>query len=497
MTSRKCKSLTLAQRLEVIKCVENNRTQASVALEFGVSQSVISRILKKKENIVKDWQNNSNPSQKRKRGGKAKDVEEALLQWFAQARSRPIPINGPLLLEKANQLANDSGLHDFKATSGWLERWKLRNGIQFKRQHGEKPDAVDFGAERWLIDVLPEILKDYHPKDIFNADETGLYWRALPHGTLSFIGAETPECKTAEDRLTILLACNMDGSEKLDALVIGNSKSPKCFKNLKKLPAQYEASQNAWMTTEIWQSWLKCVDNQMCLQKRSIIILCDNCAAHGGGIKLSNVKIVFLPPNTTSLIQPMNQGIIANFKKFYRSLVIRKLFTDIDGSSLEERASNMTVLDALHMIRNAWSNVTQSTIANCYRQASFFLPSNNVSLHDPTYISEIPFETLHCMNEEEFKQYVAIDDGLQTEGEIDDSTIVVDAIEIKQENDERSDDDNAVDDHVTSKVAIQSLQNIRRFMEQRECELFEPFYEIESTIHQLIHTDMINYQFLY
>ncbi|KAL3875032.1 hypothetical protein ACJMK2_037974 [Sinanodonta woodiana] len=148
MNSRKCKSLTLAQRFEVIKCAENNTSRAS---------------------------NNNNPSQKRKRGGASEDVKEALLKWFAQARSRQIPIYGLLLLEKTNQLANGSGLHDFNATNGWLERCKTRNGIQFKRQHDKKQDADDSGSERWITDVLPEILKDHQPKDIFNADENWLY----------------------------------------------------------------------------------------------------------------------------------------------------------------------------------------------------------------------------------------------------------------------------------------------------------------------------------
>ena len=49
-----------------------------------------------------------------------------------------------------NIAINRSGLNDFKRTNGWLERWKMRNGIQFKRQHGEKQDADDFGAERFL-----------------------------------------------------------------------------------------------------------------------------------------------------------------------------------------------------------------------------------------------------------------------------------------------------------------------------------------------------------
>jgi len=95
-------------------------------------------------------------------------------------------------VEKAEQLANGIGVANFKATSGWLETWKTRNRIQFKKQHGEKQDADDFGAERWVTEMLPEILKDYSPRDVFNADETGLYWRAIPDGTLSFKSVQAP-----------------------------------------------------------------------------------------------------------------------------------------------------------------------------------------------------------------------------------------------------------------------------------------------------------------
>jgi len=69
--------------------------------------------------------------------------------------------------------------------------------IQFKKQHSEKQDADDFGAERWAVEVLPGILKEHSPRDIFNADETGLYWCAIPDGTLSFKGLEAPGSKIA------------------------------------------------------------------------------------------------------------------------------------------------------------------------------------------------------------------------------------------------------------------------------------------------------------
>ena len=251
MAKRVCKMLTLAQRVDVLKRLEENCSQSEVALELGVNQSQISRIWKNKD-ILLEWQNNSNPDRKRKHGGKSEDVEEALLQWFSQTRSCQIPVSGPLLMEKAEQLSLGLGLADFKATTGWQERWKTRNTVHFKKLHGEKQDADDFGTERWVTEVLPKILADYSPRNIFNADKTGLYWRAIPDGTLSFKGIEAAGSKVAKNKMTLLMACNMDGSEKLDPLVIGKSKNPHCFKNVKKLPVSYQSNKNAWMTAEIW-----------------------------------------------------------------------------------------------------------------------------------------------------------------------------------------------------------------------------------------------------
>ncbi|KAL3882412.1 hypothetical protein ACJMK2_028755 [Sinanodonta woodiana] len=313
MSKRVCKTLTLAEKVEILRKLDKKESQSSIALQFGVNQSEISRIRKNKDNIFHEWQNNSHPTRKQKKAGILKDVAEALLHWFSHARSRQIPVCGPLLIEKATQLAEGMGLVDFKTISGWLERWKDRHSIKFKKQHGEKQDADDFSAERWIVEVLIDLMKDYQHRDIFN--ETGLYWRAIPDGTLSFKGAEASVAKIVKDQMTLLLSCNMNGSEKLEPPVIGKSRNPCCFKNVKKLPVPYEANKKAWMTAEIWKGWHIMLDKKMRLNNQKVLMLCDNCAAHVCDVNLANVKLVFLPPNTTSLIQPMDQGIIANFKK--------------------------------------------------------------------------------------------------------------------------------------------------------------------------------------
>ena len=103
-----------------------------------------------------------------------------------------------------------------------------------------------------MMEALPDIIKDCEPRKVFNAYETGLYWRAIPDGTLAFKNAEAAGSKIAKNRVTLLLACNMDRSEKLEPLTIGKSKNPRCFKNVKRLPVDYQANRNAWKTSEIW-----------------------------------------------------------------------------------------------------------------------------------------------------------------------------------------------------------------------------------------------------
>ena len=110
-----------------------NESQTSIATAFGVNQSQISRIQKNKDKIIEEWQRNSNPDCKIKRVGKSEDIEEALVRWYSQARSRQLPVSGPLLMEKADQLAHGLGIIDLKATNGWLEKWKTRNTIEFKK----------------------------------------------------------------------------------------------------------------------------------------------------------------------------------------------------------------------------------------------------------------------------------------------------------------------------------------------------------------------------
>ena len=67
-------------------------------------------------------------------------------------------------------------------TEGWMNRFKHRNGLSFKREHGEKQSTDLRAAEHYLAEKLPALLSQYSPEDIYNADETGLFFKGFPGG---------------------------------------------------------------------------------------------------------------------------------------------------------------------------------------------------------------------------------------------------------------------------------------------------------------------------
>ena len=120
-----------------------------------------------------------------------------------------------------------------------------------------------------------------------------------------------------------MLACNATGSHKLPAVFIHKFKNPKCIRNIDKktLPVWYYRNNSSWMQRSIFQSWIKQVNQQMRNQRRNILLLVDNVSSHHleEDDMLSNIKLHFLPPNTTAHLQPIDQGIIHSFKVIFFS----------------------------------------------------------------------------------------------------------------------------------------------------------------------------------
>lgn len=86
------------------------------------------------------------------------------------------------------ELAEELEVEGFKASNHWLENFKERHGIKFRTEQGEAAAVDQEVVATWQETVLKEALSKYAADDVFNADETGLFWRLMPNKTLAFKG---------------------------------------------------------------------------------------------------------------------------------------------------------------------------------------------------------------------------------------------------------------------------------------------------------------------
>lgn len=184
--SKKRNDLSLKMKYEVILASEREPGIPSrkLATLFDCGKSQIQGILRNKQHYKDLYEQNADDKMKhcRKRSRKSEysEINETLYKWFQLATSRNIFPDGKILMEKALEIAASLGMgEEFKASNGWLARWKQRYNISHRRVSGESGDVSDVTVESWL-ERLPSILAGYEVQDVWNCDETGLFWKALP-----------------------------------------------------------------------------------------------------------------------------------------------------------------------------------------------------------------------------------------------------------------------------------------------------------------------------
>lgn len=109
------------------------------------------------------------------------------------------------------------------------------------------------------------------------------------------------------------------------------------------------------------------------LIKRKILLLIDNAPSHIlGDLVLSNVTVHFLPPNTTSKIQPLDAGIISAFKRRYRSYQLEEALARDEAGNVD--IYKVDQFQAMKWSLAAWDQISARTIANCWRHCKILSP---------------------------------------------------------------------------------------------------------------------------
>jgi hypothetical protein len=190
----------------------------------------------------------------------------------------------------------------------------------------------------------------------------------MPDKSLNIRGEACTGRKKSRERLTVLLCCSAEGTGKLVLLVIGKFAKPRFFKNISTLPCKYTNNSNAWMTANIFFHFLRQFDARMGSSNSKVLLFVDKCPAYPPDTTiLKNVKVVFLPANCTSRLQPLNLGVIHFLKAKYRKSLVQKAIAAIERKS----ELKLNVMQAMHMIVASWNAVSLATIVNCFRKAGF------------------------------------------------------------------------------------------------------------------------------
>ncbi|CAF2010715.1 unnamed protein product [Rotaria magnacalcarata] len=201
------KALTLEEKVALIKDNQNDHGLSVRQLGDNYKISKIIKVLSVNSRTKID-----------------KKIDEIVFEWFAQQRAKQIPICGPILQEKARQVAEQLGYttETFKASNGWLEKFRNRHTISFRTINGESASVDDSTVEEWT-QRLSTILDGFNENDVFNAAETGLFYRATPDRSLVLSKEECKCGKKSKERLTVLLCSNLTGTEKLKPVVIAQT----------------------------------------------------------------------------------------------------------------------------------------------------------------------------------------------------------------------------------------------------------------------------------
>ncbi|GFU80340.1 tigger transposable element-derived protein 1 [Trichonephila clavipes] len=237
---------------------------------------------------------------------------------------------------------------EFSASKGWLTGFLKRNAL-----HNIKITGGSATADERAAKIFPEKLAKIIEDGDYSADQ-----KCLTQMKQDFIG---------KDCLTVLT------SQRMKKLQVDIKPRALKGKDLKQLPVPWMANPKTWMTTAFFTEWFNnCFVPKVeaYMKEKSldfkVLLIVDNAASHPQ-LEHPNVQLVFLPPNTTSLIQPLDQGIIATFKKYYIKTTYKFILNKLENESLTVKDvwKQFSIFDCLIHVASASAQIRPRTLNAC------------------------------------------------------------------------------------------------------------------------------------
>jgi hypothetical protein len=413
------------------------------------------------------------------------ELEGALYEWQQGMQKKRAVITGDILKEQAiklwKSLPQYQDCQQPKFSNGWLDGFKKRFKIREYVQHGEAGSADIHNPEAISqMEKVRTLATAYDPCNVLNMDETGLFWKLTPDRTLATMPGSGG--KKSKDRITLAFTCSATG-EKLQPWVIGKSKNPRCFKNINKrlLRIEYRHNKSKWMTGLIMEEYLRWLDNKMRVEGRKVLLLLDNFSGHELGVQLvggleglDNVRIEWLPANTTSYWQPLDQGIIASFKLQYRAQWVAYMLRQYEANKDPNQTVNL--LKAIQWTRLAWDQgVSEATIQKCWWKSTIIKKPVDQEVEDQYLQQErdkLQAQILQLPNISELlsvDEYISLPNEVVEDEEEDIFESIIDRYSVDTEDIfEELEEGDIEEEKVPINDAIKALETLKLFEIQQE-----------------------------
>ena len=144
----------------------------------------------------------------------------------------------------------------FQASRGWFDKFKIRYNLRNVKLAREAASADVAAATEYPKEVQKLIEeKGYLPEQVFNADETGLFWKKMSNRTwISKKERTVSGFKAAKDRCTLLFCRNAAGDFKCNPMLVFRVENPRTLKGKTKsmLPVFWRSNKKAWVTAKVF-----------------------------------------------------------------------------------------------------------------------------------------------------------------------------------------------------------------------------------------------------
>ena len=151
---RQRSSYMLEFKLKVLDEVDKKVKKADICTRFDIPKSTLSTIISQRSKLM-ELRQSAGPIRKRARSAKHGNVDEAVLVWFKQCVAMNVPVNGPLMKQKATEFAHEMGIDAWEASDGWLHRFKHCHGLVFKTICEESATVTPEMVDKWHHETLP------------------------------------------------------------------------------------------------------------------------------------------------------------------------------------------------------------------------------------------------------------------------------------------------------------------------------------------------------